>query len=106
MNRRHAAALVLFGIGDFILQVCFVVLGAVESPRSKSAFHFFRMLVLAPVDLVPVRVRALVPVFPPESASNTGLYTLLGMLLINTLIWMALFHFCLRAVLLISRRSG
>ena len=106
MNRRHVAALVLFGIGDFILQFCFVVLGAVESPRSKSAFHFFRMLVLAPVDLVPIRIRALVPAYPPESASNTGLYTLLGMLLVNTLIWIVLFHFCLRVVPLISRRSG
>jgi hypothetical protein len=91
MKLRHAVA--LFGLGDFILQFCAFVLGAFEPPVSRSAFHPVRMAVLAPLDLVPARVWARVPAF-----QNGGLYTLFGMLLLNTLICTMFFYLCVRAI--------
>jgi hypothetical protein len=96
LKSLRAVALTLFGVGDFILQffACF----AAFADHGVGAIHVWRMVVLAPVSLVPFRIQAWLPDVPPEGAVNHGLYTLLSVLLVNTLIWTMLFDFCLKAV--------
>jgi hypothetical protein len=96
MKLSRALALALFGIGDFILQfdACFA---GIADP-GFGTLHIFRTVVLAPVSLVPSRLLAWLPSVPPQGASDQGLYTLLSLLLVNTLIWTVFFNLSLKAV--------
>ena len=96
MKPRRVLALALFGVGDFVLQVGTSVAGMAD--RGRGAIHLLRMAVLAPISLVPARFLAWLPKIPHEDAPNTGLYTFLGVLLLNTLIWTMVFDLCLTAV--------
>ena len=96
MRIRHAAALALFGVGDFILQ--FDASFSAFADQRVGTLHVWRMVVLAPVSLVPFRIQAWLPSVPPQGAVNQGLYSLLSLLLVNTLIWTMLFELCLKAI--------
>ena len=101
MKPRRVLALALFGVGDFILQVGTSIAGMADP--GGGAIHLLRMAVLAPISLVPARFLALLPAVPHEGAPNTGLYTFLGVMLLNTLIWTMFFNLCLTAVQRIGR---
>jgi hypothetical protein len=88
----RTVAFVLFGIGDFVLQFGAVLLGLAD--HGRGALHFFRLMLLSPLYFVDLRVLGSLPVIPPEGPER-GLYTLLGMLLLNTLIWTMFFYFFL-----------
>jgi hypothetical protein len=96
VKRSRVLALALFGVGDFVLQVGTSVAGMADPGR--GGLHLFRIAVLAPLSLVPSRILTWLPKIPHEDAPNTGLYTFLGVLLLNTLIWTMFFNLCLTAV--------
>jgi len=88
-------AVALFGVGDFALQFGAVVLGICD--HGRGALHFFRVVVLTPLYFVYSRLVASLPVIPTEGAERS-LYTLLGLLLLNTLILTMLLNLCLTVV--------
>jgi|SRR5271166_5770292 len=96
MKPGRFLVLVLFGIGAFALQFGAIVLG-IADPK-WGALHLFRTIVLTPLNLLPSHLAALLSTVPHEGAPNSGLYTLLSLLLLNTLIWTIFFNLFLTAV--------
>ena len=94
--KARRATLALFAIGDFVLQFGASIIGIADP--GAGVLHLFRIIVLAPLSLVPSRLWTWLPSISLQGAVNSGLYTFLGALLVNTLIWTMFFNLCLMAV--------
>jgi hypothetical protein len=97
MLPRHPLVLTLFAIFHFVLQFVSVVVGIADPPSSMTLLHFSRLLLLSPLYWVPARIMALLPSIPSQDSFDPGLYTLLAVLLVNSLIWTTVLSFGLRA---------